>query len=422
MKKILLVAFSLTLMQISKGQNCGAGTSGFTPINDLGAGTFNSWTGGLYPNGSNYLPSGHKAAGLNMAGQIQCLEANGVPDAVNGKIVWLSIGMSNTTMETQQFIPLANAYVGKNPKLTLVDGALGGMQADFISDPNNSNYPTYWNTVNTRLANAGVTAQQVQVIWFKEADAGGSTPAMTYHDSLVDEFIRIMHDIKIRFPNAKLCYLASRISARYANTTLNPEPYAYYQGWAVKHVIEQQINNSAQLQYSGSNPNSPWLCWGRYLWSDGSTPQVSNPNIFWSCPADFQSDGTHPSIPVGALKVANLLLNFFVNDSTTTPWFLGTGCPTPNYVNESYSSGSGLNIFPDPSEGHTSFEFTSEYTQVGYWEVLDVLGQRVANGTINVNEGKNKLDLNLSELSTGLYTMRITAENFSVSKKFILAK
>jgi len=89
----------------------------------------------VHPNGSNYLPYAHKAAGVQMASQVQCLDANGNPDAANGKIVWLSIGMSNTTQESQQFIPIANAYTNKNPKLTLVDGAIGGMTATYISSP-----------------------------------------------------------------------------------------------------------------------------------------------------------------------------------------------------------------------------------------------------------------------------------------------
>jgi hypothetical protein len=112
---------------------CTAPSSGFTPINDLKTGTFNGWTGGLYPNGSNYIPSAHKTAGMNIASsQIIPRDASGNQDVVNGKIVWLSIGMSNTTAETQQFISLANAYPNKNPKLVFVDGAVGGMTASVM--------------------------------------------------------------------------------------------------------------------------------------------------------------------------------------------------------------------------------------------------------------------------------------------------
>jgi lysophospholipase L1-like esterase len=67
---------------------------------------------------------------------------------------------------------------------------------------------------------------------------------------------------------------------------------------------------------------APWLGWGVYLWSDGSTPQFTNPNVFWNCPGDFNpNDGTHPSVS-GAQKVGELLLTFFSSDSTAKIWFL----------------------------------------------------------------------------------------------------
>jgi len=338
MKKLLLFSCYCLIATVVYSQNCGAPSTGLIPINDLGSGTYNGWTGGLYPGGSNYIPAVHKLAGLQMASQIQCLDANGNADPINGKIVWLSIGMSNTTLETQQFIPIANAFSGKNPKLTLVDGAVGAMPASYISTPSNINYATYWSTVATRLSNAGVTANQVEVIWLKEANPVGTVPVQEYYDSLVVQYKRIMHEVKTRFPNVKICYFSSRISARYATSTLNPEPHSYWTGWAIKKVIEDQINGDVALQFSGTGTNAPWMAWGSYMWSDGSTPQTTNPNVFWVCPTDFNtSDGTHPST-TGAIKVANLWLNFLSTDSTATPWFMGAGCNLSTIATSAFPS------------------------------------------------------------------------------------
>ncbi len=332
LKRLLLILFGvLTIPSIVFSQAvCNASSTGFVPVSDLGKGMFvnawnESWQGGLYPGGSNKMPEEHKLAGLLLAGQVRRVDANGNPDALNGKIVWLSIGMSNTTQETQQFISLANAFQNRNQGLKFVDGAQGGMTAGIISTPGSSGYSTFWNTVSSRLTSGGATAAQVQVIWLKEADAAGNTPLRSYYDSLYTRHIRILHEIRARFPNAKLCYISSRISGRYASSTLNPEPYAYYSGWVVKKVIEEQINGNSQLRFSGSGANSPWIAWGPYFWSDGSTPQKTDPEVFWKCPADFQSDGTHPSSPEGAGKAGTLLLNFFSKDSTTQSWFLKQG-------------------------------------------------------------------------------------------------
>ncbi len=346
------LAFLILCWEVAIAQpDCNALPTGFIPINDLGKGTFINfrnitWQGGLYPGGSNFLPSNHKMAGMQLAAQVKSLDLNGNPDAYYGKIVWLSIGMSNTTQETQQFISLANAFQNRNPKLILVDGAQGGMTAGIVSTPGSTGYTTFWSTVSNRLTNAGVSVAQVQVVWLKEADAAGNTPIRSYYDSLVVRNKRILNEIKTRYPNVKLCYLSSRISGRYASSTLNPEPYAYYSGWAVKKVIGDQINGDQNLQYSGSGANSPWIAWGPYMWSDGSTPQSGNPDVFWNCPADFQSDGTHPSSPVGARKAGTLLLNFFSSDSTATSWFLKSG--TPTLISDSRKENNFIKVLPTP--------------------------------------------------------------------------
>jgi hypothetical protein len=401
----LITAFLLLFAgEIYSQPNCLAPSTGFTPINDLGTGisTVTGLMGGLYPNGSNFLPSTHKKAGLQMASQVKCLDANGNPDAVNGKIVWLSIGMSNCTQETQQFIPQANAFAGKNPKLTLVDGAQGGQTASIISTPGNPNYANFWKTVDTRLTTAGSTAKQVQVIWFKEANVAGTTPIQIYHDSLVVQVKRIMNEIKTRFPNVKLCYLASRIAARYASSTLNPEPYSYWTGWAVKKVIEAQINGDSQLTYSGAGSKSPWLSWGIYMWSDGSSPQITNPNIFFTCPTDFNSDGTHPST-VGARKVGALLLNFFSTDSTSTPWFLGTGCNTTGIEKENLDN--ILHIYPNPTSDNLTIDLSALNDDHLRLHIFNTLGQCIFN---QINVPTSQIILDISCFTAGLYFIQLS--------------
>ena len=82
-------------------------------------------------------------------------------------------------------------------------------------------------------------------------------------------------------------------------TQLNPEPYAYESGLAVKWLIEAQID---QMNGGGVDPlagdlnyNSgiaPWLAWGPYLWADGL---VRAATVSSGSQSNFQNDGTHPS-------------------------------------------------------------------------------------------------------------------------------
>lgn len=153
------------------------------------------------------------------------------------------------------------------------------------------------------------------------ADPG---PTLQFPDDalrLKGEFATIARILKNRFPNVKIAYYSSRIYAGYATTNLNPEPFAYQSGFAVKWLIEDQINGSPDLNFDSAHGavQAPWLAWGPYLWADGTTPRSDG--LTWGC-ADLQSDGTHPA-PNGAReKVANMLLNFFKTDSTAWRWFV----------------------------------------------------------------------------------------------------
>lgn len=284
-------------------------------LTDFGSATYRGFQGGLYPNGSNQRPASHNTAGVSIAQTIKPLNVSGAVDETNGKIVWMSIGMSNTTQETQEFLSSMQKYPDRNPKLVLIDGAEGGQDINAI----NSSTASYWNTVSSRIAAASSTAAQVQVIWVKEAEAQPTdTSFATYPDALKIKYKSVMQLLKAKFPNLKLVYLSSRIYAGYATSKLNPEPFAWYTGWTVKRLIEDQINGDASLNYSGINPSSAWLSWGPYLWANGTTPRSDG--LTWVI-SDYQSDGTHPST-TGRQKVAQMLLQFFSTDETTKPWFL----------------------------------------------------------------------------------------------------
>src|SRR6266704_1959368 len=121
--------------------DCTLTNLGITPLNDLGSGLYKGYSGGLYPNGANTRPPAHEAAGENIATNlIVPLDALGNINTSTGKIVLLSIGMSNTTDEwaslgTNNFMHLANADRARNPLVRIVDGAQGGQDATQWTNP-----------------------------------------------------------------------------------------------------------------------------------------------------------------------------------------------------------------------------------------------------------------------------------------------
>ena len=317
MKIAIAVTALITVLSASivYPQNCANTSVGFTPINDLGSASFRGYTGGLYPGGSNNRPQGHEDAGVSLAKQIVPLDANGNYDPVNGKIVLLSIGMSNCNQEFGAFMSQVSASSSVNPKLKLVNGAQGGYHINLIIDSNN----VYWTNVLSLLSNAGVTSKQVQAVWYKNVDASpADTSFPGYSNGLRAKHKTVLNILRNKFANLRQCFIASRIYAGYATTALSPEPNSYYSGWAVKWLIEDQMNGDSLLTYEGPGRRSPWISWGPYLWADGTTPRSDG--LTWNCPGDFNSDGTHPSVN-GRTKVANMLMNFFLNDEAARPWF-----------------------------------------------------------------------------------------------------
>jgi uncharacterized protein (TIGR03437 family) len=293
--------------------DCTRTSIGLTPLNAAFFSSYQKMTGGLYPLGANHRPAAHEAAGLALASEVRPRNTSGAVDDVNGKIVLLSTGMSNTTQEFSAFKQIADKDSEKNPKLVIVDGAQGGWTADKIvqqGDP-------YWATVDQRLASAGVTAAQVQAGWLKEALSGPTWPFPEDAQRLQGWMKSLAQILRTRFPNLKVLYLSSRIFAGYASSALNPEPYAYQSGFSVKWLIEEQIKGAPELNYLDGH--APWLSWGPYLWADGMQPREDG--LTWACADLVTSDGTHPST-TGQRKVADMLTDFLKSDTTSRPWFV----------------------------------------------------------------------------------------------------
>jgi hypothetical protein len=317
-----------------------------------------------------------------------------------------------------------------NANIAFVDcaelGAVAGYWVNDTAGPPNGPSHLYSNC-NTILANwpssfgGPLSPAQVQVVLFKEADSGEntnppppnppllplpagvgtfgfcSTPAMTGQPdacNLYAVMIPIAQQIKIQYPHVQQMFLHSRSYAGFADPsgndgkaeTLNPEPYAYEQGFAVKWLIQAQVD---EVKFPFARPPildyranvAPWLDWGAYFWASGQAISCQGcpgvlPNgppklnsLVWRddrpthmynnydrCPVqqtqnvecDYQAlggslpDNTHPSL-CGRDKASNQLMYFYCNSPYTVPWFAANGlsCAVPQLDGQSCSYGQG---------------------------------------------------------------------------------
>jgi hypothetical protein len=278
---------------------CSQTSTGLIPLTDLGKRRYKGQRGGLYPNGLNHPGRPYLRRGLAAAKRVR---------PVNGRVVLLSIGMSNTTQEFQAFMKLATDDPDNSPALKLVDGAMGGWDARRVSRPAGG----YWTAVDRRLRAQGVSRAEVQAVWLKVAISGEDRPFPNDAKGLKANLRAIVQILGRRFPNLRLIYTSSRTYGGYAVTALNPEPAAYDSGYAVRWLVQDRIEGRLK---------GPWIGWGPYLWTDGEGGRADG--LMWTCD-DVRKDGTHPS-PAGAAKVARALLQFFKTDPTAKTWFTGTG-------------------------------------------------------------------------------------------------
>jgi len=350
----------LALLATQQDRDDALAVTGFTPIMDLGLGTYLGFPGGLYENGVNVVPADHATDGAARVAAVQPRDTSDNPSA-SGKVVLVSIGMSNTTQEFcsgSSALPCSSwSFMGQaavDPRvnhttLAIVNGAAGGQTAMTWDAPTDTNYDR---VRDTRLTPQGLSEAQVQAAWVKVADAGPTVPlpsASSDAYALETHMGNIARAMKVRYPNLQLIFLSSRIYAGYATTTLNPEPYAYESGFAVKWIVQAQIdqqrNAGVPVDPRGGDLDfdvAPWLAWGPYLWADGTTARSDG--VVW-LQGDLAADGTHPA-QSGQDKVGDMLLAFFTSSPYATPWF----CANPD-CSAAVGGVGGLAIAPQVIDG-----------------------------------------------------------------------
>ena len=394
----LLLALLLAVAPAARAANCAGTSTGMIPVTDLGAGFYQGVQGGLYPGGSNDRPAAHEAAGVAIANAIGPLDTLGQPDAVNGHVVFVSIGMSNCTQEFSAFVPKSNADPARKANVRTIDCAEGGQTAQILAQPTSA----YWDTVATRLRGHGSSPAQVQVVWLKDANANPTGGFAVNRDSLAAQFFRILQIMKQKLPNVKLAYVTSRIYAGYATTTLNPEPYAYESGFAVKWLIQSQISgDSLNYDPAKGTVEAPWLSWGPYLWADGLTARSDG--LTWACPEFSSTDGTHPST-TGRDVVADSLLSFFQNDSTTVPWFT----KTVTGVATGSAPAPAIRVYPVPAR-RTLTILANGFVAPMTLDLFTSGGRLVR--TFQLERPWNALSVPVGNLPSGIYYLRPRATN-----------
>lgn len=310
---------------IPKPKNCSHTSVGFVPLNDLGTGTYLGEQGGLYPGGLNMRPSAHELAGVQLAQSIEPLDVDGNPDP-DGRIVLAGLGHSNGNLF---FSAVKKGLIDIDPArdsdVVFLNAGQPGKGVLEWANPFN----VAWFNLLSELEELGSSFEQVQVVWlhtvWKFPDETEVFPVHAETSRAGLEYVA--RNVTMYMPNVKLMYLTPRVYGDYyIEIPLLAEPYAYESAFAIKWLIEKQIQGDAGLNYDPANGAvvAPWMSWGPYWWADGV--RARSDGLRWVCD-DFGFDGLHPEVD-GGFKIIEQMERFLHTDSTTSEWYLASsGAP-----------------------------------------------------------------------------------------------
>jgi hypothetical protein len=134
-KLIVYILYCILFVKVGAAQlNCDADSTGLISLVDLQEDNYLGFQGGLYPEGSNFMPAEHKTDGLNIARTIKPLDSLGNVDWENGKIVFLGMGASVAGNPWNNVINLTKFDTDLNPCMQLINACVGSKGLNIMVD------------------------------------------------------------------------------------------------------------------------------------------------------------------------------------------------------------------------------------------------------------------------------------------------
>jgi hypothetical protein len=311
--------------------------------------------GCLYPR-SNEVPADHAARVQAVLALVQPRSLAGTLDPT-GKIVAVSLGESTTRdifcMPTDSGACRSHSVTAtaaadpavNHTTLVLVNGAQGGQTSQNWTLDTQLGRANY-DRIDSILLARGLSPAQVQVIISPALVRHPKRnppplPELTLPDTqanayrMVADFARAARTMRQRWPNVQLWFPSGYFYGGYdlpdgqVHHGVVTEPWSYESGFALKWVIEAQIE---QMRTGAVDPIAgdlspavaPIILQGPYLWADAEIPRSDG--LFW--PRSDFSDGKHLNVNSGLPKAVALIMDFFKTNPFTQCWFLaGRTCP-----------------------------------------------------------------------------------------------
>lgn len=118
----------------------------------------------------------------------------------------------------------------------------------------------------------------------------------------------------------------------------------------------------------------------------------------------------------------------FLYSGSESSWFYTLSSPmvrmnlTPGLVSTSKLDGTvKVNLYPNPAKDAVVVDYNTAFAGDVTISIVDLAGKTVYNNTVaNQEAGNNKAELNVSNLTSGIYQVVINANNSTITKKLVI--
>lgn len=411
---LILAVLFFGFSQILSGQkDCSSLPSGLIPLTDFSPGIlYRGYTGGLFGNDLNLKTGKHREDAITFSKNIVPRSANGLPD-VHGLIGFIGIGASNPRTEFNAFVDMAKQNIRLNSKLVFANTCIGGQGIQKMKNIEDN----YWKSALKVLDSLKLSQEQVQVAWIEtDNTAQGDTSFPNAPMNLAAEYQQLLVTVKHYFPNIKICYLAARGYSGFAMPIPGGvgkgllHPRDYLNGWAVRFVVEQLIQQKPGYEYEGAQATIPFTTWGNYSWNDGNLARKDG--FYLDCNTDIGSDGLHLTA-LGEQKIGNLMYTFFSTDESCVPWFFNTTTETTETNKSGNQSILFSNLIP---MGNQELSINPRV------EIIDILIFDAQGKLMSSNFQEKLKSISISTFNKGIYLIQAKTKEGLVprSEKFVI--
>lgn len=121
------------------------------------------------------------------------------------------------------------------------------------------------------------------------------------------------------------------------------------------------------------------------------------------------------------MSVGTAVISYSVTNSCGTTSVNTTVTVTSSTLGAAnLSVSNGINVYPNPSTGKVNIQWSSLQTGSGTIRVTDIAGREVYNSALLINSASGTRQINLSNLSKGVYLISVKSDNINYNGKLLL--